>query len=235
MKIVIRDTKEELSSLIAEKFIKLLKKKPDAVLGLATGSSPTVVYDDLIKAYQKKTISFEETSTFNLDEYLDYKHNQDSYWYFMDQHLFNHININKKHVHFPNPKDPAGYDALIEKTPVDLQILGIGADGHIGFNEPNTPFDEGTHITSLTQRTIKDNSRFFPSIEDVPTKAITMGLKTIMKAKEIVLIATGNNKNEAIKKLLAKVDPSCPASILNNHPNATLYLDKEAAKDIKER
>ena len=111
MKIVIRDTKEELSSLIAEKFIKLLKKKPDAVLGLATGSSPTVVYDDLIKAYQKKTISFEETSTFNLDEYLDYKHNQDSYWYFMDQHLFNHININKKHVHFPNPKDPAQAEA----------------------------------------------------------------------------------------------------------------------------
>ena len=151
----------------------------------------------------------------------------------MDDNLFNHLDINKENTNFPSESNYEEYDALIAKAGgVDLQILGIGANGHIGFNEPNTPFDSLTHITGLTQKTIEDNARFFSSIDEVPTSAITMGLTTIMNSKEVVLIALGANKADAIKALVDNVGPSCPASILNNHPNVTIYCDAAAASKL---
>lgn len=232
MKIVIRESSEVLSALIAERFINLIKSKPNCVLGLATGSSPIKTYQGIIKAYQEGEISFSNVHSYNLDEYLNFPRESDSYAYFMKENLFSHVDMNLSNAHFPNPSDPEAYDALINQDPIDLQILGIGADGHIGFNEPGTSFDSKTHITPLTEQTIKDNARFFPSIDMVPTKAVTMGLSTILKAKSIVLIATGAGKVEAINALLTKEDETWPASILLRHNDVTLYLDKEAAKDI---
>lgn len=232
MEITVEKSKEELSRLIADEIISLVKTKPSCVLGLATGSSPILVYKYLIEAYKAKKVSFKHVKTFNLDEYINYKEYKDSYHYFMDHNLFDYIDLERNNIHFPNPEKPEEYDKDILKAGIDLQLLGIGADGHIGFNEPNTSFDSITNITTLTKQTIKDNARFFKSIEDVPTHAVTMGLKTILSAKEIILIATGSNKKDAISKLLKGEDISCPASILNRHSNVTLYLDNEAAKDI---
>jgi glucosamine-6-phosphate deaminase len=231
MKIIIEKSKSELGQQVADKIIALIKGKPDAVLGLATGSSPLDAYAALIKAYHRGLVSFKNVTSFNLDEYLHCQE-KDSYRFFMEQNLFYHVDIKRDNTHFPSPDHPEDYDKEIEKKPIDLQVLGIGADGHIGFNEPGTSFESLTHITDLKEQTIKDNARFFSSIDDVPTQAVTMGLKTIMQAKEIVLIATGANKNAAIKALLKGPSTDCPASILNNHKNVTLYLDEEASKGI---
>lgn len=227
MKLVIA-TKEEIAKDIASRVISLVKGNPQAILGLATGSSPLETYAEIIK--RKNEVSFKKVTSFNLDEYLDNGDITQSYRYFMDTNLFDHIDIKKENTHFPSKENLATYDdEILAAGGIDFQILGIGSDGHIAFNEPNTPFDSKTHVAELDERTIKDNSRFFKSIDDVPTKAITMGLSTIMQAKEIVLIATGKNKAEAVKKMFEKVDISCPASILNKHPNVTIYVDKDAA------
>lgn len=240
MKIVVG--KEELiSELIADEFIKTIKEKPDAILGLATGTSPLGVYNGLIKAYKEGRISFKTIRTFNLDEYigLEGTHNQ-SYRYFMNENLFNHIDINKDntyvlkgvgdYIEYMN-----NYDNLIKTLGgIDLQILGIGSDGHIAFNEPGTPFDSLTHVADLTESTIKDNSRLFNDISEVPTKAVTMGLQSIMNAKRIVLIATGKNKAKAIYALLkGEMDEKMPCSILQKHPDCTIYCDEEAYSLVK--
>ena len=233
MKIVI-DTKENIANLVSDKFVNLVKENPHAVLGLATGSTPIDTYKLIIKKAKEQNVSFKNVKTFNLDEYVNYPFYESSYRFFMDDNLFNHLDINKENTNFPSEDNYQDYDNQIAKAGgVDLQILGIGANGHIGFNEPNTPFDSLTHITGLDKKTIQDNARFFSSIDEVPTSAITMGLQTIMNSKEVVLIALGKNKQDAIKALIDNAGPSCPASILNSHPNVTIYCDEDAASLIK--
>jgi glucosamine-6-phosphate deaminase len=235
MKVVINKN-EVLSKLIAEEFIKVILQKPNAVLGLATGTSPLGVYANLTKAYEEGRVSFANCTTFNLDEYvgLEGTHNQ-SYRYFMNENLFNHIDIDKKNTNVllgvgDYKKFMNEYDDMIAKAGgIDIQILGIGSDGHIAFNEPGTPFDSLTHETELTEQTIKDNSRLFNDISEVPTRAVTMGLKSIMNAKKIVLIATGKNKAKAVYGLIkGPMTEDMPCSILQKHNDVTVYVDEDA-------
>lgn len=228
---IITDKKEVLDKLAAEEVITLVKNKPNAILGLATGSSPVGLYENLIKDYKNNKTDYSNVKTFNLDEYygLAIDHEQ-SYHTFMNNILFKHININLDNSNFPDLEDPASYTELLKENPIDLQILGIGSNGHIAFNEPGTSFDSTTQYVRLAESTIKDNSRFFDSIEDVPTQAVTMGLKDIMRAKKIILLAFGKNKAEAIKALVnGQKSEDCPATILQDHPNLTIYLDEDAA------
>lgn len=230
-------TKEEINEAIKDEIRSLLRKKPDAILGLATGSSPIGVYDELIKSYKEGDIDFSGVTTFNLDEYVGIPEDHpQSYHYFMNEHLFKHVNLLKSKTHVPSTnKDSEDYyqiydQKIKDRGGIDFQILGIGSNGHIAFNEPGTDFDSLTHEVELKESTIKDNSRFFSSIEEVPTKAVTMGLKSIMNAKHIVIIITGSNKAEALKRLMSKeVTTDLPASILCKHPSVTIYADKEAA------
>ena len=240
MKVVIGNN-EKISALIAEEFIKQVNEKPNCVLGLATGTSPLKVYANMVQACKDGRVSFKDVKTFNLDEYigLEGTHNQ-SYRYFMNDNLFNHIDINKENTHvllgvgdylaYAN-----NYDNLIKQAGgIDLQILGIGSDGHIAFNEPGTPFDSLTHVAELAESTIVDNSRLFNDISEVPTKAVTMGLRSIMNAKKIVLIATGKNKARAIYNLLkGPKTEEVPCSILQDHPDCTIYVDEEAYSLVK--
>ena len=240
MKVIVGNEKE-ISALIAEEFIKQVNAKPNSVLGLATGTSPLQVYADLVKANKEGRVSFKDVATFNLDEYigLEGTHNQ-SYRYFMNDNLFNHIDIDKAKTHVL--KGVGDYEAYMKQYDdeiasfggIDLQILGIGSDGHIAFNEPGTPFDSLTHIAELTESTIKDNSRLFNDISEVPTKAVTMGLKSIMNARKIVLIATGKNKAKAIYDLLkGPKTEEVPCSILQDHPDCTIYCDEAAYSLVK--
>ena len=233
--------KERMNAEIAKLFIDTINANPKCVLGLATGSSPVGVYKLLIEANKNNQVSFKDVTTFNLDEYVGLDENSDqSYRYFMNQNLFDHVDINKENTHVPSGTGDfeelaKEYDSLIEQAGgIDLQILGIGSDGHIAFNEPGTSFDSLTHVAELAQSTIEDNSRFFNSIEEVPTKAVTMGLSSIMKAKKIVLIATGTNKAEAIEGLLqGLITENLPCSILRRHPDVTIYVDKDAYSKVK--
>lgn len=240
MKVIIGDVKE-ISRQIAEEFIKVVNAKPNAVLGLATGTSPLDVYANLAKANKEGRVSFKGCASFNLDEYigLEGTHNQ-SYRYFMNENLFNHIDIDKSKTHVLKGVGDVEaymnqYDAEIASFGgIDIQILGIGSDGHIAFNEPGTSFDSLTHITDLTEQTIRDNSRLFNDISEVPTKAVTMGLKSIMNARKIVLIATGKNKAQAIFNLLkGPMTEEVPCSILQKHPDCTIYVDEDAYSLVK--
>ena len=225
----------QIDEEIANLFIQTVQQKPNCILGLATGSSPLGVYKRLVDAYQNKKVSFKNVVSFNLDEYvgLSGDHNQ-SYRYFMNHNLFDHIDIKKENTHVPsglNTDEAQSYDDKIKKAGgIDLQILGIGSNGHIAFNEPGTPLDSLTHIVKLDESTRKDNARFFNSLDEVPTHAVSMGLASILNAKKIVLIATGPKKAQAIKSLVeGDVTPSLPVSVLKNHPDATIYVDEEAA------
>ncbi len=228
-------TKEEVAKDVANRILSLVKKKPNCVLGLATGSTPIESYNEIIKESKERGLSFEDVVTFNLDEYVNNNDFSQSYRYFMDSHLFDFIDIRKENTNFPPENNPSSYDEKIRNAGgIDFQILGIGSDGHIAFNEPGTSFESKTHIADLKEETIKDNSRFFLSIDDVPTQAVTMGLATIMEAKEIVLLAFGKNKAKAVAAMFRKPDISCPASILNQHDNVTVYCDEEAIGLLKE-
>lgn len=226
--------KEIIEQEIAQMFIETVKSNPNCVLGLATGSSPVGVYKKIINAVEAGEVSFKGVTSFNLDEYvgLDGTHDQ-SYRYFMNVNLFDHIDIDKNNTNVPNginyEESVRDYDNQIAaKGGIDLQILGLGSDGHIAFNEPNTPFDSLTHVTELTEMTIQDNSRFFASIDEVPTKAITMGLQSIMNAKKIVLLATGKSKANAVRELLhGEISEEYPCTILQKHPNVVIYVDEE--------
>ena len=235
MKIVV-NKEEVISKMIADEFVNVVLKKPNAVLGLATGTSPLGVYANMAKACKEGKVSFAKCTTFNLDEYvgLPGTHNQ-SYRYFMTENLFNHIDIDQKNTNVllgvgDYKKFMAEYDGMIEKAGgIDIQILGIGSDGHIAFNEPGTPFDSLTHETGLTEQTIQDNSRLFNDISEVPTRAVTMGLKSIMNAKKIVLIATGKNKAKAVYGLIkGPITEDMPCSILQKHDDVTIYVDEDA-------
>ena len=234
-------TKERMDAEIAKLYIDTVKANPKCVLGFATGSSPLGVYKNIIEAYKNNEVSFKEVTSFNLDEYVGLDGTSDqSYRYFMNHNLFNHIDIDLNNTHVPcgtgdYEAAASKYDEEIEAAGgIDLQILGIGSDGHIAFNEPGTSFNSLTHVAELAESTINDNSRFFNSIEEVPTKAVTMGLASIMRAKKIVLIATGLNKADAIKGLLmGLVSEKLPCSILRNHPDVTIYVDAAAYSKIK--
>ncbi len=237
MKIIVCNSYEEMSAAAGKLYVDLLTEKPDAVLGFATGSTPLGLYGFLAEQNKAGVIDFKDVTTFNLDEYypMDPAHDQ-SYRYFMNKNLFDNINIDKANTFVPDgtAKDVetvgAAYDAAIDaKGGIDLQLLGVGRNGHIGFNEPDTALVAGTHVTDLTDDTIDANARFFEKKEDVPTKAVTMGMGTIMKARQIVCIISGVNKNAVIKALQNDtVTTDCPATFLKLHPNVTILCDKEA-------
>lgn len=235
MKVII-DSAQSIAAMAAQQYVALLKRKPNAILGGATGSTPLGLYAELVRLNKAGEISFKDASSFNLDEYvgLDGTHDQ-SYRYFMDHNLFDHIDIDKSRTRVPSGidvSDPAAYDKEIEAAGgVDLQLLGIGNNGHIGFNEPGTPFGSLTHIVELTESTREANKRFFKSIDEVPTHAVTMGVKTVMQARSIILMAIGPAKAPIMKEMLqGPVTENVPASVLQLHPDVTVYMDYEAAK-----
>lgn len=229
---IMKDT-DLIAKEASRHFIEVLENVDNPVLGLATGSSPIGMYNYLIKAFEEGKISFKNVITFNLDEYVGirYDHPQ-SYYTFMNEHLFKHVDIVNKNINLPKGDVNAitDYQTLLEANPRDIQILGIGSNGHIAFNEPGTSFDQTTFQVELDEGTRADNQRFFSDISEVPTHAITMGLKDIMNSKKIVLIAIGASKAEAVYKMIKEeANPSLPASILKSHPNVEIYLDEEAA------
>ncbi|WP_026389707.1 glucosamine-6-phosphate deaminase [[Acholeplasma] multilocale] len=234
MKVIKLKNEQEVGSKSAEILANRIKENSKIVLGLATGSTPIPLYNNLIDKFKNKEIDFKHTTTFNLDEYLGLKPTDiQSYRYFMNEKLFNHINIDLENTFIPSGDanvDPSQYDALIEKHGgIDLQVLGLGVNGHIGFNEPNTPFDSLTSIVELTESTIEANSRLFDRKEDVPLKAVSMGLQSIMNAREIILLATGKNKAEAIKQLVeGEISIEWPCTVLRRHENVTVLIDEEA-------
>ena len=241
MKIVITKDYDEMSKQAFLTVRNIVEKKPDAVLGLATGSTPIGMYDLLVKDYRKGGISYARVSTVNLDEYVGLRPvNPQSYAYFMNRHLFDHIDIDKKNVFLPcgtaadEEKECARYNAILDKLKPDVQILGIGSNGHIGFNEPGTAFDSVTHVVRLTENTIKDNARLFNSIDEVPKKAFSMGIKNILSAKKIVVLAAGEHKAQAVYNMInAEISPDCPATALRMHSDVTLIADSAAAEFIK--
>ena len=241
MKVIVVKNYDEMSKKAAEIFIEQLKNKPNSILGLATGGSPVGTYKELIKAYNNGEISFKDVKTYNLDEYcgIDINHPQ-SYYYFMHDNLFNHVDIKEENVHIPSArgeniaKQCADYNEALHSVEIDIQLLGIGSNGHIAFNEPGTSFDQETFIVELTEKTRQDNKRFFNSIDEVPTHAMTMGIKNIMQAKSIVMLISGASKKETVEKLLkGPITESFPASILHNHPDVTVIIDEDAYQNMK--
>lgn len=232
-----------LSEKACEIFINKLKASEQPVFGLATGSTPEGLYECLVEKYRQKEITFKNTITFNLDEYigLDNEHNQ-SYHYYMQEKLFKHVDILPENTHLPNgvindlAKECSEYEALIKKHgPIDLQLLGMGPNGHIGFNEPGTPFQMRTEVFDLTESTRLANARFFEDIKDVPTKAISMGIGTIMEAKEILFLVSGESKADILAEVLhVAADTRIPASVLHLHENVTIIAD-EAALSVYEK
>lgn len=243
MKVIVEKDYKDMSRKAAFFISEAIKEKPNLILGLATGSTPIGAYEELIRMYKEEGLDFSKVITFNLDEYFGlFPEDHQSYRYFMEDILFKYINIKEENTHVPDGLSQncneygRMYDKMIEeKGGIDIQILGIGRNGHIAFNEPAKELMFFTHLTNLTEDTIKANSRFFDSIDKVPRTAITMGLGTIMKAKKIILIANGKNKAEIIRKLLTedKVTTMLPASLLLLHPDLTVIIDEEAAELYK--
>ena len=243
MKFIVTENYEAMSRTAARVISGYVSSHPDCVLGLATGSTPIGLYRCLVEDYEAGALSFKDVTSFNLDEYrgLDPQHDQ-SYRYFMDHNLFYGINIKKENTHVPSgtaadiDAECAAYDkAVAEAGGIDLQLLGIGGNGHIGFNEPTDTFIIPTHKVTLKEDTIKANSRFFASIDDVPTQAVTMGIGTIFNARSVLLVANGKGKAAAIKAMLeGNVDPQVPASILKLHSKVYVVIDEDAASELTE-
>ena len=228
---------DEMSRKAAEVVLETLQKK-EVVLGLATGSSPVGLYQNLVKAHQQGQ-SFKHVTTVNLDEYVGIdQHHSQSYYTFMQENLFKHVDIPSSQIYIPTgvgalSKVTQDYEDLLKKHPQDLQVLGIGSNGHIGFNEPGTSFDSTCHVVELKQQTIEDNARFFPSINDVPTQAITMGIQDILRAKKIVLLASGEKKAKAIFEMIhGAITEEVPCTILQKHPHVIVIVDEAAGKDL---
>jgi len=228
---------EEMSRIAANIISAQLIMKPDCVLGLATGSTPVGAYKILVERCAKGDIDFSEVTTVNLDEYKGISgDNEQSYRYFMDSNLFNHVNVDKNRTFVPNglnedsEDECAKYDEIIRNAGgIDLQLVGLGHNGHIGFNEPSEIFKMGTHCVDLSERTIEANKRFFESADDVPKQAYTMGIQTIMSAKKVVMVVSGKDKAETVKNaFFGPVTPAVPASILQMHPDFVLVADEDA-------
>lgn len=242
MNIVITKSYEEMSKKAANYIVSQVTLKPDSVLGLATGSTPIKTYEYIRDKFTKEEVDFKEVVTFNLDEYIGLgKKEPQSYRYFMNENLFNHINIKEENINIPNGlskninEECRLYEEkIVNQGGIDLQLLGIGRNGHIGFNEPNVNFEARTHKVTLDEDTINANARFFKSVDDVPTEAISMGIKTIMMSKKILLLASGENKSRVIDGLVnGPITPKLPASILQLHQDVTLILDEGAASLLK--
>lgn len=241
MKVIIAKNVQELADEALKVMLEVVKSNPKAVLGLATGSSPIGLYKNMIKDCQENGTSYADITTVNLDEYVGLGAESDqSYIYFMTENLFKGLDINMSNVNLPNGKaddmlaECARYTELLNNTRQDIQLLGIGSNGHIGFNEPNTPFDSTTHIVTLEEGTRKDNARFFASLDEVPTHAITMGIANIMNAKKILVVANGANKAKAVYEMVkGEVNEKCPASVLQRHSDVVLIVDEAAAELIK--
>lgn len=233
------DMSREAANIISAQII----MKPDCVLGLATGSTPIGLYKQLIEWYQKGDLDFSEVRTVNLDEYKGIsRENDQSYYYFMHQNLFDHVNIPEGNTHLPDgmaldpEKECDRYNNLIQSLGgVDLQLLGIGHNGHIGFNEPGDSFDKQVHCVNLTESTIEANKRFFASADEVPRQAYTMGIGNILQAKKILIVANGEGKAEIVKKaFFGPVTPQVPASILQLHQDVVLVADEAALSKVIE-
>lgn len=241
MKVIVTKDYHEMSKVASEIVSQVVLDNPHAVLGLATGSSPIGLYNNLIEMYEQGTLSFANVSTVNLDEYVGLnKDHPQSYAYFMRNILFDHIDIDLNNTHIPCgsaenlDEQCKQYSELLKNLRQDIQVLGIGSNGHIGFNEPNTPFDSQTHVVQLAESTIKDNSRLFNSIDEVPTQAITMGIANIMNARKIIVVANGANKADAVQKMVeGQVSESCPASVLQRHSDVVLVCDELAAAKLQ--
>lgn len=242
MEIIILPDAESVGKETARRIANLIRRKPNCVLGLATGSTPIPCYRELIRMHEEEGLDFSYVTTFNLDEYypIDPRHNQ-SYRYFMNTELFDHINIEKTRTFVPYGLAPDPYEHCLwyeeqikAAGGIDLQILGIGHNGHIAFNEPGSSLASRTRVKTLTRETIEANARFFDRQEDVPRYAITMGIGTIMEAQEIILLATGEGKADAVAKAVeGPVTTMCPASVLQLHPRVTFILDEPAASNLQ--
>ncbi|MCY3487798.1 MAG: glucosamine-6-phosphate deaminase [Bacteroidetes bacterium] len=227
---------ESVSSRAAELVCEAISENPGGVFGFATGSTPERLYELLVTHYQRGEISFDRLTTVNLDEYIGLAINHEqSYATFMQHHLFGHVNVQPDSIHFPAAvPDPSVFEQLIQnKGGIDLQILGLGSNGHIGFNEPGSPFDSRTRVVSLAPSTIQDNARFFDSIEDVPHQAVTMGIQTIMEARKILLLACGPAKADAVARCLqGPQTEDVPGSCLQAHSDVTVLLDEAASSGL---
>lgn len=232
MELIVKKSIEDIAKEVASIFIHKVKANPKATLGLATGSSPIAIYQEIIQTAKVEGVSFKEVRTFNLDEYIGLEDKSKSYSQFMKDNLFNFIDIDTTKTYFPSENRLDKYDGYILKAGgIDIQLLGIGQNGHIAFNEPGTAFNSKTHIVELDERTRQDNLRFFDSLDQVPTHAVTMGLETIMNAKEIIMIVLGDNKVETLKQLfVSQPNPDFPASILHNHPSVKVYTSMDLFK-----
>lgn len=237
MRIIVCKDYEELSQKAAKMVASVVTLNPSCVLGLATGSTPVGTYQELIRLYNAGEVDFSDVTTFNLDEYYPIApENPQSYHYFMRQNLFDHINIRPENTHIPNgmAKDTGEEcrqyeEEIAAKGGIDLQILGIGQNGHIGFNEPDDNLNTSTHLTALTESTISANSRFFEKKEDVPQQALTMGISTILRSKKILLLANGKAKHPVVRELLTEdINTEIPATLLKVHRDVVLLCDKEA-------
>ncbi|NNV03029.1 glucosamine-6-phosphate deaminase [Brevibacillus sp. MCWH] len=238
MKLLIAENYESLSKAAAHIVAQVVTAKPTAVLGLATGSTPIGMYRELARLHREEGVDFSRVTTFNLDEYVGLPpHHPQSYHTFMQEHFFRHVNIPLEQTNIPRGDAPdlqaecRRYEAAIAAAGgIDLQVLGIGGNGHIGFNEPGSDAETTTRIVELAQSTIKANARFFESIDEVPTKAVSMGIKTILAAKRIMLLASGEAKADAVRRMLeGEKTPDVPASLLQLHSDVTVIADKEAA------
>jgi glucosamine-6-phosphate deaminase len=238
MKIVVVKDYAQMSKLAAEQFAEVIKNKPDAVIGLATGSSPIGLYKELIRMNKEGILDFSKVRSFNLDEYYKIAPDNDqSYIYYMKKNLFDHINIKPENINIPNgmaddaAAESSAYDEKIEAAGgIDIQILGAGLNGHIGFNEPEAALYFGTHRTGLTQSTIEANSRFFSSADEVPKSALTMGVGHIMQARKVVMVLSGANKRDVFKALKSgRITTQCPSTLVMLHSNAIVIADEEAA------
>ena len=243
MKIIKTADYNEMSRKAANLIGAQVIMKPDCILGLATGSSPIGTYKELIKRCEEGDLDFSQVQSVNLDEYKGLpRDNDQSYYYFMNHNLFDHINIDKANTHVPNgmesdaEKECANYEELIKSLGgIDLQLLGLGHNGHIGFNEPAEEFDKVTHCVDLQESTIEANKRFFASADDVPRQAYTMGIGTIMSAKKIVVVVSGEDKADIVKRAFSgPITPSVPASILQMHPDVTVICDAAAYSKVEE-
>ena len=239
MKVISAENYEDGARKAADLMEQIIREKPDCTLGLATGSSPVGMYRELARRCREEGLDFSQVHSVNLDEYvgLDGSHDQ-SYRYFMNDNFFNHININKENTYVAKgtgdvQSNLKEFNALLDRTDIDIQVLGVGPDGHLGFNEPGETLWDGAHEETLDDSTIEANKRFFAKKEDVPTHAVTMGMGNIMRAKRLLMIISGN-KQEAATRLLIdnRIDPKCPCTFLRLHRDATVVIEKELADKI---